>query len=89
MGLANIDLVFSAQHFNSSTRPKNQAGLARLGYIGSGHIGPGQIWPDFFQANNLMGQSDPNFGRIGLAHRARPILPPLNPAQVVKKPGQT
>ena len=39
--------------------------------------GPGQIWPDFFRAKNLMAQPDPNFGRTGLAHRAGPILPPL------------
>ena len=38
---------------------------------------PGQIWPFFFRANNLMAQPGPNFGRTGLAHRVGPILPPL------------
>ena len=44
---------------------------------GPGHTGPGQIWPDFFLANNLMAHPGPNFGRTGLAHRVGPILPPL------------
>ena len=44
---------------------------------GSGHTGPGQIWPDLFRVNNLMAQSDPNSGLIRLAHRAGPILPLL------------
>ena len=39
--------------------------------------GPGQIWPDFFRANNLMARPGPNFGRAGLAHWVGPILPPL------------
>ena len=44
---------------------------------GPGHTGPGQIWPGFFLAKNLMTQPGPNFGRTGLAYRAGPILPPL------------
>ena len=39
--------------------------------------GPGQIWPSFFRANNLMAQLGPNFGRTGLAQRVGPILAPL------------
>ena len=46
--------------------------------------GPGQIWPGFFQANNLMAQPGPNFGRTGLAHRAGPILPPLPIGPILK-----
>ena len=45
--------------------------------IQAGWVGPGQIWPDFFQANNLIAQPGPNFGRTGLAHRVGPIFPPL------------
>ena len=54
------------------TKKKN-----RMGRVGSGYTGSGQIWPGFFEANNLMAQPDPNFGRIGIAHRIGPILPPL------------
>ena len=46
----------------------------KFGRAGPGHTGPGQIWPGFFRANNLMAQPGPNFGRTGLAHRAGPIL---------------
>ena len=54
----------------------------RAGRIGSDHtgpayIGPGQIWPDFFRANNLMAQRGPNSEWIGLAHQVGSILPPL------------
>ena len=47
------------------------------GHIGLGHTEPGQIWPGFFRANNLMAWPDPNFGLTGLAHQVGPILPPL------------
>ena len=46
--------------------------------IRAGRAGPGQIWPGFFRAKNLMAQLGPNFWRTGLAHRAGPILPPLH-----------
>ena len=44
--------------------------------------GPGQIWPGFFWAKNLMAQPGPNFERTGLAHRAGPILPPLDDTDI-------
>ena len=59
------------------TRPVGPNSIFKANKIRPGHIGPGQIWPDFFRANNLMVQPDPNFGRTGLAHRVGPILPPL------------
>ena len=71
---------FQAKNFNIPARPKNWAGRAKLFFQGKkkfGRAGPGQIWPDFFQANNLMAQPSSNFGRTGLAHRVGPILPPL------------
>ena len=56
---------------------KIRVGRAEPGHTGLGHTRLGQIWPDFFRVNNLMAHPDPNFGRTGLAHRVRPILPPL------------
>ena len=56
---------------------KIPAGRAGPSHTGLSHTGPGQIWPDFFRANNLMAQSGPNFWRTGLAHQVRPILTPL------------
>ena len=50
----------------------------KLGRTGPGHTGPSQIWPGFFRVKSLMAQPGPNFGRTGLAHRAGPILPPLD-----------
>ena len=60
---------------NSLLKEKKNSGGP--GHTGLSHIGPGQIWPDFFLANNLMAQPGPNFGRTGLAHRVGPILPPI------------
>ena len=57
---------------------KIRAGRAGPGHTGLGYTGPGQIWPGFFRAKNLMAQPGPNFGRTGPAHRAGPILPPLD-----------
>ena len=57
----------------------------RAGRVGPGHTGPDQIWPGFFRAKNLMAQPGPNFGRIGLAHRAGPILPPLTAGDALAK----
>ena len=59
---------------NSLLKAKN----IRAGWAGSGHTWPGQIWPGFFRANNLMAQPGPNSGWTGLAHRGRPIFPPLS-----------
>ena len=56
---------------------KIRAGRAGPGHTRLGYTGPGQIWPGFFRAKNLMAQPGPNFGRTGPAHRAGPILPPL------------
>ena len=78
-GRAKIGPVFSGQNFNSPARPKNWAGLAKKSFQGkkkferAGPAGPyraeqywgGQIWPDFFRANNLMAQSDLNSRRTG------------------------
>ena len=56
---------------------KIRAGRAGSGHTEQDHIRPGQIWPGFFRANNLMAQPGPNSGWTGLAHQAGPILPPL------------
>ena len=58
-------------------KKKIRAGRAGPGHTGLGHTRPGQIWPDFFRAKNLMAQPGPNFGLTRLAHRAGSILPPL------------
>ena len=58
-------------------KKKIRAGWAEPGHTGPRHTEPDQIWPGFFQANNLMTQPGPNFGRDGLAHWVGPILPPL------------
>ena len=60
---------------NNFFKAKKKSGGS--GHTGLGHIGPEQIWPGFFRANNLMAQPGPNFGRTRLAHRAELILPPL------------
>ena len=64
-------------HFKAK---KNLGGPNRTGL---GHAGPGQIWPGFFRAKNLMAQPGPNFGRTGLAHRVGPILPPLSTSYMI------
>ena len=60
---------------NSIFKAKKNSGGP--GHTGLGYTGPGQIWPDFFRANNLMAQPGPNFGRTRQAHWVGPILPPL------------
>ena len=57
---------------------KIRAGQAGQDHTRLGHIGPGQIWPDFFRVNNLMAQPDPNSRRTGLAHQTGSILPSIH-----------
>ena len=41
---------------------KNRSDRVNPGHTEPSHIGPGQIWPVFFQANNLIAQPGPNSG---------------------------
>ena len=58
---------------NSLFKAKKNSG----GRSGRAIPGRAKFGPVFFRANNLMAQPGPNFGRTGLTHRIRPILPPL------------
>ena len=83
-GWAKIGLVFSGQNFNSPPPLKTgPVGPNSLFKAKNNSGGPGQIWPGFFRANNLMDQPGPNFRRTGLAYRAGQILPALPPTPLV------